>query len=300
MDLSEKLEAREHGLDHGQNRSSESRVLQIGNGGQFQRDLEQELTSLGCSVGHAAGSADALRQLRGTPYAVAITGSDTSICEDLALVNEIRDIRPGMRVILLAPNGTPEEILAALRQQVFLCKCAPLDANEIARYAASAIEAGDCASGIEVISANRNWISVRMYCGAVNAERLISFFNQLQVTLPERPREELMTAFREILNNAVEHGAQNDPSKLIQVSAIRTARTMVFHVVDPGKGFRRDAIPHAAISNAPDQPTHHIEIREQAGMRPGGYGILAASGVVDELIYSEVGNEVLLIKYINS
>jgi anti-sigma regulatory factor (Ser/Thr protein kinase) len=32
-------------------------------------------------------------------------------------------------------------------------------------------------------------------------------------------------------------------------------------------------------------------------MRPGGYGILMAHNIVDELMYSEVGNEVLLIKY---
>ena len=35
-------------------------------------------------------------------------------------------------------------------------------------------------------------------------------------------------------------------------------------------------------------------------MRAGGYGLLVASGTVDELIYSEIGNEVLLIKYIDS
>jgi hypothetical protein len=34
-------------------------------------------------------------------------------------------------------------------------------------------------------------------------------------------------------------------------------------------------------------------------MRPGGYGLLLVSGTVDELIYSEIGNEVLLIKYID-
>ena len=35
-------------------------------------------------------------------------------------------------------------------------------------------------------------------------------------------------------------------------------------------------------------------------MRAGGFGLLVASGTVDELIYSEIGNEVLLIKYIDS
>jgi hypothetical protein len=39
--------------------------------------------------------------------------------------------------------------------------------------------------------------------------------------------------------------------------------------------------------------------REKEGMRPGGYGLLMAAGTVNELIYSEIGNEVLLIKYVD-
>ncbi|MBV8672276.1 MAG: hypothetical protein JOZ33_02480, partial [Acidobacteriaceae bacterium] len=55
---------------------------------------------------------------------------------------------------------------------------------------------------------------------------------------------------------------------------------------------------HAAIANPPHDPAAHITLREEAGMRPGGYGLLLAAGTVDELIYSEIGNEVLLIKYV--
>ena len=36
------------------------------------------------------------------------------------------------------------------------------------------------------------------------------------------------------------------------------------------------------------------------GQQAGGYGLLLAAGTVDELIYGEFGNEVLLIKYVDS
>jgi anti-sigma regulatory factor (Ser/Thr protein kinase) len=110
----------------------------------------------------------------------------------------------------------------------------------------------------------------------------------------------MMIAFQEILNNAIEHGAKNDPTKLVRVAAVRTERAFVFYITDPGKGFKRDEIPHAAISYKADEMTRHFQVREQSGMRAGGYGILLASGIVDELIYSEVGNEVLLIKHMPS
>jgi anti-sigma regulatory factor (Ser/Thr protein kinase) len=110
----------------------------------------------------------------------------------------------------------------------------------------------------------------------------------------------MMQALREILLNAMEHGAAFNPDQVIEVTAVRTARTCVFYVQDPGAGFRREAVVHAALGNADDDALAEIEEREKAGMRAGGYGLLVASGTVDELIYSEIGNEVLLIKYFDS
>jgi hypothetical protein len=57
-------------------------------------------------------------------------------------------------------------------------------------------------------------------------------------------------------------------------------------------------MPH--WENADGDPVAHIEEREKGGLRAGGYGLLLAAGTVDELIYSEIGNEVLLIKYLDS
>ena len=39
------------------------------------------------------------------------------------------------------------------------------------------------------------------------------------------------------------------------------------------------------------------QVRERLGLRPGGFGIFVTRQMVDELIYNEAGNEVLLIKY---
>jgi len=40
-------------------------------------------------------------------------------------------------------------------------------------------------------------------------------------------------------------------------------------------------------------------VREEKGLRPGGFGMLLAKKFVDELIYNEKGNEVLLVKYLD-
>jgi DNA-binding NarL/FixJ family response regulator/anti-sigma regulatory factor (Ser/Thr protein kinase) len=274
-----------------------SRVLLIGGELQVNTALEAALDERGCGFRHAAGSADSLRQLRQVPYDVVITDPATSIQEDLALLSELRAIRPGVRVIVLAQESTPEGIIAALRARVFLVKSAPFDVDEVAEYAFRAGAVPDSALGIEVLSAHRDWVSLRVNCQKLTAERLVEFLAELQTNLSEGPREQLMLAFREILMNAIEHGAEYHPARVVEVAAVHTQRAIVFYVRDPGAGFRWDNIPHAAISNPPDAPVAHMELRESIGMRPGGFGILTAKGIVDELIYSEVGNEVLLIKH---
>jgi anti-sigma regulatory factor (Ser/Thr protein kinase)/ActR/RegA family two-component response regulator len=273
------------------------RVLLIGAGAQLGKALDDALDSRSCVFQHAAGSADILRQLRRGPYDVVITDPATSIDEDLALLSEMQKVRPGVAMIILAPESTPEEIIAALRARVFLVQSYPFDVEEIAEYAVRAASTVDSTFAIEVLSAQRDWVSLRANCEKLTAERLVGFLTQLETRLTEEPREQLMLAFREILMNALEHGAAFHPSKLVEVAAVHTERAIVFYVRDPGSGFRSDEIPHAAISNPPGAAIAHLEVRESLGMRPGGFGILTAKGIVDELIYSELGNEVLLIKH---
>jgi DNA-binding NarL/FixJ family response regulator len=272
-------------------------ILLIGRERQHSKALEQALHQRGCMFRYAAGSADSLRHLRLAPCDVVITDPTTSVDEDLALVAELERIRPGVRVIVLAQESTPEEIIAALRARVFLVKCAPFDADEIAEYAWRAAAEAKSTLAIEVLSARRDWVSLRMNCQRITAERLVEFLTNLQAGLSAEAREGLMLAFREILMNAIEHGADFHPAKVVEVAAVRTQRAIVFYVHDPGSGFRWDAIPHAAVANPADAPFAHLQLREVLGMRPGGFGILAAKGIVDELIYSEFGNEVLLIKH---
>ncbi len=50
---------------------------------------------------------------------------------------------------------------------------------------------------------------------------------------------------------------------------------------------------------SPDAPLRHLEERKEKGLRPGGFAILMAKHIVDELIYGESGNDVILIKYLD-
>jgi len=78
---------------------------------------------------------------------------------------------------------------------------------------------------------------------------------------------------------------------------VRTARAIVYYVRDPGRGFQLDEIGHAAAGDPERGPLELQAERQNLGLRPGGFGILLAQKVVDELFYSERGNEVILVKH---
>jgi anti-sigma regulatory factor (Ser/Thr protein kinase)/ActR/RegA family two-component response regulator len=271
-------------------------VLLIGKETDTIGSIAQALAAIDCRCERSSGGAGAIRRLRQQSFDVVITDPETTIDEGLALIEEMRDIRPGMKAILLAHSSTPQEVIAALRARVFVCFSAPFDVNEIAGFACRATTDSDWRTEIEVLSAQPDWVSLRANCHMLTAERVVTFLGELRSELPEPAHDDVMLAFREILLNAMEHGGAFNRHKVVEVSAVRTERTIVFYVRDPGIGFRRDGLAHAAGDESADA-AGHLKRRAEMGMRPGGFGILLAQGVVDELIYSEAGNEVLLIKH---
>ena len=244
------------------------------------------------------GNVEAIRRLRDLAVDVVVTDRTTSVTEDLALAPELRAVRPGVKIIVLAPETTDEDLIAALRAQVFACFTPPFDYAEIAAMARGAIEAVDWRHGIEVVSGLPYWMTLRVSCHLLNADRLVRFMTEREDMLPEHERDLLMTAFRELLINAMEHGAGFDPSKVIEVTAARTDRAIVYHFRDPGSGFDRSDLAHAAHPGRPEEILNIVEQRERLGLRPGGFGMLLVKQIVDELVYNERGNEVLLIKHL--
>src|SRR5277367_6758658 len=212
-------------------------------------------------ISHEIGE---LHRLRCRMFSVIISSAEGVIEEALALIQEMRLIRPNLKCIVLAPCSTPDEVIAALRARVFGCFTPPFEAHSIFCVALDAATGNESNEDIEVLSARPGWVAVRVNCRLATADRLMSFAREFAAQLPETARQEIMVALREILMNAMEHGAKFNPDQVVEVNAIRTARTMTFRVRDPGAGFRKDSIPHAAFSS-PD-PIAHVVQRDQQGM----------------------------------
>jgi anti-sigma regulatory factor (Ser/Thr protein kinase)/CheY-like chemotaxis protein len=273
-------------------------VLVIDADAAFLSDLQAEFGMGLIRLEQAAGSAHAVRLLRRHSYEAVLTSPRSSVTEDLALLEELSHVRPSVKAIVLAASATPEEVIASLRLHAFACFTAPFPMGEVAEMIRRAAQTPDWKDGLQVVSARPDWLSLRVDCKRLAADRLVRFLSEMARDLPEVTRDDLLAAFREIALNAMEHGAGFAPDQVIEVTAVRTARAIVYYVRDPGPGFSLEQLPHAAVSNPSDDPLAHTEKRADLGLRPGGFGLLVARRVVDEFLHSEKANEVLLIKHI--
>lgn len=271
----------------------------IGRSGALFDELRQRVNPGEHELQCCASFLEALGRLRLQPWDVVLTDPAITIGDSLAFAAEASVLRPWIRIIALWPAATDEQIIAAMRASVFACFTEPLDAAEIGDMVRTALATPEWRDGIEVVSGLPHWLTLRVACRLITADRLTHFMSELQhATVADDDRDLLIAAFRELLLNAMEHGAGFDADKIIEVTAAKTARAIVYHFKDPGPGFDGEDLRHAARSEMPEDVMASARERELKGMRPGGFGMLIARQVADELVYNERRNEVLLIKHL--
>jgi DNA-binding response OmpR family regulator len=261
--------------------------------------LTRVLAAAGWNILRAVDNQTVLSLVRDSPFDLIITGQKTRESEDVKLLQEIRSVRPHVRMIILTDESTRADVIDAVRAGVFSYFCPPYTWSRLADIVDLAMTQPAWDDGIEIVSATPNWVRLIVRCDLATADRLVQFL-RAGSTLPEGEKEDVTYAFHEILLNAMEHGANFDPGQHVEVAFLRGRQMMVCRVKDPGRGFCLEEIRHAAFNSPPGDLFSHIAVRERQGLRPGGYGVMLAKKLVDEVIYGENGNDVLLIKYLGS
>ncbi len=249
-------------------------------------------------IQEAADNSEALQLVEAGKFDLILTSEKTSGKEDVEFLLKIRSIHPHTRVIILTDETTPADVVSAIRERAFSYFSKPVSLSLLASIVQHAIVEPCWDDGIEIMSATPDWICLRVRCDMQAAERLLQFFHEI-TELPAAEQEIVATAFRELLMNAIEHGGKFDPEKYVEISYLRTRRAVALRIKDPGEGFSMDKIPHAAVMNPSDDPLRHLTYREAQNLRPGGLGVLLVKNSIDELLYNEKGNEVVLVKYID-
>ena len=275
-------------------------ALVVPSGGEVDNLLSSVLAIEGWSIQYAVDNQQALARAVTEPFDLIITARKALGSEDVELLRKIRSSRPHVRLIILTDKFTPGDVISAMREGAFSYFSAPFQASELAEMLHAAMAAPCWDDGIEVLSGTPAWVRLAARCDMATADRLVQFLRGVKdPSIPEADRQAVVAAFREILLNAIEHGGHFDSGHYVEISFVRMRRAIVCRVKDPGEGFSLEELRHAAVSSPPDDPLGHLAVREAQGLRPGGFGLLLAKKLVDELIYSERGNDVLLVKYVD-
>lgn len=203
------------------------------------------------------------------------------------------------KVIVMTSDDTPETLFSAIREQAYQYITKPIEPKALVAQVRESIGKKSVPLPIEVVSARPTWVELLVPCSLDAAERIEGFMSHLKAGLSEDVQRAVGQAFHELLLNAVEWGGKLDPSRKVRISYLRAKRMLLYRIADPGPGFKFAELEHAAISHAPDQPTEHDAVRQQKGLRPGGFGLLLAKANVDDLLYNEAQNEVVFVKYLD-
>jgi len=219
--------------------------------------------------------------------------------EDAEMLRKVRLVRPQTRLIIVTDRSTPADVIAAIRVGAFSYFTKPLSTKALEEVLQLAMDSPAWEKAIEMLSGTDAWIRLSVRCDVSTAHRLQQFVHEF-LDLPEPDEDRVAIASREMLLNAMEHGGKFDPERRIEIAYLRARRVVLIRIKDPGEGFSLKENLDTAANNPQDDPLRHLKHREAQGIRPGGYGILLAKNLVDELFYGERGNDVLLIKYINN
>jgi len=255
------------------------------------------LAKAGFDVRVAKDGAEAIERLRTKRYDLVLLDVWMPRLDGLGVLDRIKRAKRKPRVIVLTSDDTPGTVLRAIRQRANQFVRKPIEPPALVSLVREALK-GPPQTPIEVVSARPDWVELSVPCTREAADRLQGVMSQLDTDLPEAVRESVAYAFRELLLNAVEWGGKLDPKRTVRISYLRARRMLLYRIADPGSGFRMEDLNHAAISH-PDDPIEHMTIREQKGLRPGGFGLLMVRAKVDELVYNEKQNEVVFVKYLD-
>jgi DNA-binding response OmpR family regulator len=280
------------------------KILVVDDDPELQDLISFALKREGYDVRVAADAYEGLRALEAERFDLALLDVMMPKMDGLMMLSQLRERDKDLRVIMMTALSTPETAIGALRDQASDLLSKPFDVGELISAINTVFELAPKEISIEVLSAQPDWIELRVPCDMAAIDPLERLMSQLKTDLPTITRESVTYAFREMLRNAIEHGGKNDPSQFVEVGYLRSPRIILYRIKDPGIGFSIESLykpegPIAAFLNPEGDPTHHEQVREDEGIRPGGFGILIARDLVDEMIYNERHNEVVLIKYLN-
>ena len=213
------------------------------------------------------------------------------------LICTIAERQTDISFIVLTAYKNDSQVIGCLERGVYDYILKPISVRELLNVVRRVYERRERlrgkADGIEVTSGMHGWVELTAPSDFEFVERFRTFSTLLgDVPLERKVKDDLRIAIDELGQNAVEWGNRNDQNKKIRLSYCIFNDRIVFKIEDEGEGFDPQT-----LSDPSKDPLGHIMNRLQSGKRIGGYGVFITKQIMDDVVYNERGNVVILTKF---
>lgn len=216
--------------------------------------------------------------------------------KEIDFLQRILSLESKLPVIILAEEEPPQN-LELFSLGIFALLKLPVNCVELLELVQSAFDIARHGDQIKIISATPSWIEVSIPAITTYIPRLSNWINKWMAGFSERDTQRLVFAFRELVQNAIEHGSHFCADKKVSIRYLIAKKFILFEIEDEGVGFNFGQIPHAAVGKRKNAAMEVMQYRKKIGMRPGGLGIASVQSIADELIYNQKGNKVTMVRY---
>jgi CheY-like chemotaxis protein/anti-sigma regulatory factor (Ser/Thr protein kinase) len=246
-------------------------------------------------VREASDGIEAMEALETALPALVLTDLRMPRMGGLELLRSVRQRLPSLPVIVISGVGMDDEVVQCLQEGAidFLRKPFPL--QRLAATVRDALLRQQSAPGQEWHYEKSGWLELTADSAFETIARFRTCVERLtETSVAPDMAEELRFAIEELGRNAVEWGNRGEKGKRVQLSYCLFGEKIMFKIEDEGTGFNPASVPDPSV--APQESLHQ---REEQGKRVGGFGIHLVRKLMDEVIYNERGNVVVMTKHLS-
>ncbi len=250
----------------------------------------------GYGVREASDGATALAELEAAPADLVLTDLQMPGMHGLKLLQEVRRLFPGTGVVVFSGMGTDGQGVECLQAGALDSLPKPFGRKDLLAAVRAALQRRRSSPGMDVRYEKAGWLELTADSDFETVERFRSFVQRLaEARVPEELLQDLRFAIDELGRNAVEWGNRGEKGKRVHFSYCLLEGKMMLKIEDEGAGFDPGAVPDPS-----SDPGGSLRKRRVEGKRAGGFGIHLVRKLMDEVIYNERGNVVIMTKYLGA
>lgn len=253
-------------------------------------------TETECLIAESADQAFEILEKEEYDIDIVITEIFLKGVSGLDLLTHIKKSKPEISVIMITANPNEMLMLRSLKKGAsdFLQK--PFDKETFLLSVRAEIglrgHERRSVTRTEIESDIKNWVEITSSSEFHQVERLRRFVAVLYETdLSEEEKNRVRFVIDELCRNAVEWGNSANENLMVKLSYCLFDDKIVFKIEDQGSGFNLNSLPDPT-----ENPMEFQKKRKLMGKRVGGYGIYLSRKIMDEILYNEKGNIVIMKK----